>query len=73
MGTVGDGRITALDPETGAVRGQLRDATSKAIANDGLWGLTFGNGITGTTRDLLFTAGIDGYSHGLFGLIRVDG
>jgi len=70
VGNVGDGRITALDPMTGAVRGQLKDSTGQPLHNDGLWGLTFGNGVTGTPNDLLFTAGIDHYAHGLFGLIR---
>jgi hypothetical protein len=55
---------------TGAFMGQLRDAQGHLIANSGLWGLSFGNGLTGTPRTLLFAAGIDGYSHGLFGLIR---
>lgn len=55
---------------TGAFKGQLTDASGKVIVNEGLWGLAFGNGATGTPRDLLFAAGIDGYAHGLFGLIH---
>jgi uncharacterized protein (TIGR03118 family) len=70
VGNVNDGRISAFDPMTGAFKGQLRTGSGKPIANSGLWGLVFGNGITGTPRDLLFAAGIDNYSHGLFGLIR---
>ena len=38
--------------------------------NGRLWGIQFGNGRTGTLQDLLFAAGIDDYSHGLFGLIH---
>lgn len=70
VGNVNDGRISALDPLTGAFRGQLRDSSGKAIVNSGLWGLAFGNGKTGTPQDLLFAAGIDNYTHGLFGLIH---
>ncbi|HET7397842.1 MAG TPA: TIGR03118 family protein [Intrasporangium sp.] len=70
VGNVNDGRINVLDPTTGAFRGQLRDRNGKVIANSGLWGLAFGNGKTGTPRDLLFAAGIDNYAHGLFGLIH---
>jgi uncharacterized protein (TIGR03118 family) len=70
VGNVNDGRISAFDPTTGAFKGQLRTASGKPIVNSGLWGLVFGNGITGTKRDLLFAAGIDNYAHGLFGIIR---
>jgi uncharacterized protein (TIGR03118 family) len=70
VGNVNDGRISAFSRTTGAFRGQLRDSHGTVIANSGLWGLTFGNGVTGTPRDLLFAAGIDGYSHGLVGMIH---
>jgi uncharacterized protein (TIGR03118 family) len=73
VGNVNDGRISAIDPRTGAFKGQLKDARGNVIENSGLWGLVFGNGKTGTPRDLLFGAGIDNYSHGLFGLIRPAG
>jgi hypothetical protein len=39
------------------------------ILIDSLWGLRFGNGVTGTRRTLLFTAGIGGEGHSLFGEI----
>jgi uncharacterized protein (TIGR03118 family) len=70
VGNVNDGRINAFDPTTGAFRGVVRDSNGSPIVNSGLWGLVFGNGQTGTPRDLLFGAGIDGYSHGLVGMIR---
>jgi uncharacterized protein (TIGR03118 family) len=70
VGNVDDGRITALDPRTGAFKGQLMNRAGKPIVNSGLWGLTFGNGVTGTARDLIFAAGIDGYAHGLIGFIH---
>jgi uncharacterized protein (TIGR03118 family) len=70
VGNVNDGRISAFSPKTGGFKGQLKASNGKPIENSGLWGLAFGNGKTGTPRDLLFVAGIDDYSHGLFGLIH---
>ena len=70
VGNVDNGRINAFNPNTGRFQGTLRNKTGKAIANSGLWGLAFGNGVIGTPRTLLFSAGIDNYSHGLVGLIR---
>jgi uncharacterized protein (TIGR03118 family) len=71
IGNFGDGRVNAFDPATGAFEGQMlrRDGTPLAI--EGLWALAFGNGgLAGRKNDLLFTAGIQGQSHGLFGRIR---
>ena len=70
VGNVDNGRINAFNAFNGKFRGTLRDKNGKAIVNSGLWGLAFGNGVIGTPRTLLFSAGIDGYSHGLVGLIR---
>ena len=70
VGNVDNGRINAFNMKTGAFLGPLRGADGKALVNEGLWGITFGNGKTGTPRTLLFVAGIDGYIHGLFGLIK---
>jgi uncharacterized protein (TIGR03118 family) len=70
VGNVDNGRINAFNPNTGMFQGTLRDKNGTAIANSGLWGLAFGNGVIGTPRTLLFSAGIDGYRHGLVGLIR---
>jgi len=70
VGNVDNGRINAFNARTGAFRGTLRGADGKALVNEGLWGIQFGNGATGTPRTLLFAAGIDDYVHGLFGLIR---
>ena len=69
VGNFGDGAIHAYDPNTGALEGQLTNADGNAIVIDGLWGLRFGNGVTGTPTALLFTAGIAGEAHGLFGEI----
>jgi len=69
VGNEDGGRINAFDPATGAFRGTLRDAAGAPLANDGLWGLAFGNGAFGTPRTLIFAAGIDEYTHGLVGTI----
>jgi uncharacterized protein (TIGR03118 family) len=67
IGNFGNGRINAFDPVTGKFLGALRSSHGKAVDIDGLWALQFGNGVIGTTQSLLFTAGPDGESHGLFG------
>ena len=69
VGNFGDGAIHAYDPATGALRGQLMNQDGNPILIDGLWALQFGNGVTGTTKTLLFTAGLADESHGLFGEI----
>lgn len=58
------------DADDGCLRWAAEGSQRQAHLNSGLWGLVFGNGLTGTPRDLLFAEGIDNYSHGLFGLIR---
>jgi uncharacterized protein (TIGR03118 family) len=70
VGNFGDGRIHAYDPRSGDFDGALRRPNGRPIAIEGLWGLEFGNGVTGDPLELLFAAGIDGETHGLFGLIR---
>jgi uncharacterized protein (TIGR03118 family) len=69
VGNFGDGTIHAYDPKTRAFRGQLMNRDGNPILIDSLWGLRFGNGVTGTPTTLLFTAGIGGEGHGLFGEI----
>ena len=69
VGNFGDGAIHVYDPNTGALRGQLMNRDGNPILIDSLWGLRFGNGVIGTRRTLLFTAGIGGEGHGLFGEI----
>jgi uncharacterized protein (TIGR03118 family) len=71
VGNFGDGRINAFDPLTGLLLGTLSDENGNPIVNQGLWGITFGNGGNGGSRDILyFTAGIPGSGsvedHGLF-------
>jgi uncharacterized protein (TIGR03118 family) len=70
VGNEGDGRISAFDALTGSFLGQISDASNQPIANPGLWGLTFGNGVNGgSPSTLYFTAGIQGETQGLFGSI----
>jgi uncharacterized protein (TIGR03118 family) len=74
VGNFGNGRIHAfkLEAERGQAdfAGTLSDATSHAIAIDGLWALQFGNGGTaGPTSTLFFTAGPNNQTHGLLGSI----
>jgi uncharacterized protein (TIGR03118 family) len=70
IGNLGDGKITAVDRNTGALKGQLKDSTGKTIALPGLWGLQFGNGGSGGSKSVLyFTSGPGGYGHGRFGSI----
>ncbi|AIE85696.1 TIGR03118 family protein [Fimbriimonas ginsengisoli] len=70
VGNFGDGRINAFDIDSGATLGVVGDANGRPIVLDGLWALTFGNGIAGGLADnLYFTAGIGGEKHGLFGFL----
>ena len=70
VGNFGDGLINAFNPTTGTPLGTLRDAANNPIANDGLWGLHFGNGGNGgSLNTLYFTAGPNNEADGLFGSI----
>ncbi len=72
VGNFGSGTIAAYDPDTGAFVGELRDASGKLIAIDGLWGLTFGNGVSlGDASVLYFAAGPNLEDDGVFGRIAV--
>jgi len=73
VGNFGDGAIHAYGPNSGDEHGQLMNRDGNPILINGLWGLRFGNGVTGTPNDLLFTAGIGDESHGLFGEIKARG
>lgn len=75
VGNFGDGRISAFNPATGALLGQLTDAKGQRITIDGLWGLTFSRGeddedAAGT---LFFTAGLNDEADGLLGTLRPAG
>jgi uncharacterized protein (TIGR03118 family) len=71
VGNFGSGTIMTFNAE-GEFQGLLKGHRHGAVKIDGLWALTFGNigSAGGTTDTLYFTAGPDGESHGLFGLLR---
>lgn len=74
VGNFGDGTIAAFDLATGAFKDHLRDAAGKPITLDGLWGLTFGNGVSlGDADSLYFAAGPNGEQDGIFGRVRYAG
>jgi uncharacterized protein (TIGR03118 family) len=70
VGNFGNGRIHAFDARNGHFHGVLRDQRGRAIVNDRLWALRFGNGVFGDPTDLVFSAGIENETHGLLGTIE---
>jgi uncharacterized protein (TIGR03118 family) len=73
VGNFGDGQINAYATAGSGRfehRGELRDASGKSLAIDGLWALQVGRGgNNGPAGTLFFTAGPDDEEHGLFGQI----
>jgi len=69
VGNFGDGAINVYDAQTGASRGALTNEDGNAIRIDGLWALRVGNGVFGTPRSIVFSAGIADEAHGLLGTI----
>ncbi|HEX4485994.1 MAG TPA: TIGR03118 family protein [Terriglobales bacterium] len=68
IGNLGDGHVSVFNTLTGNFEGQLKDATDAAIAIDGLWALSFGgNGASGSSIELYYTAGPNEGANGLFG------
>ena len=68
----GDGTIAAYDTLSGASLGYLNDPDGNPISIDGLWGITFGNGVSlGDANGLYFTAGPNGEQDGIFGVIHL--
>jgi uncharacterized protein (TIGR03118 family) len=75
VGNFGDGRINAYNKVTGAYLGAVVDQFGFPLENEGLWGITFGNGTAngGAKNALFFAAGIEDETHGLFGKIVTFG
>ena len=70
VGNFGDGRINAYNLATNAFLGQITDGSGAPLAIDGLWAIAPGNnGNAGSSSLLYFTAGPDGETHGLFGVL----
>ena len=66
VGNFGDGLLRAYDLATGKPIGRLDQAKGKALTIDGLWGLSFGNGLLDQPADtLFFTAGPADETHGM--------
>src|SRR5437588_2556523 len=74
VGNFGNGRISAYDPTTGELQGELSTSGGGPIAIDGLWGLRFAPATPGATPNtLFFTAGINHEADGLFGTVVPTG
>jgi uncharacterized protein (TIGR03118 family) len=71
IGNFGDGQINGYDPVTGVYAGTISATGGAALANNGLWGIAFGNGARNQfTKTLFFAAGVGGETGGLYG--RID-
>lgn len=68
IGNFGDGHINVFDSR-GHFVDQLKDAHGKPLVIDGLWTLTLGGGAKSSPDTLYFTAGPNGETDGLFGVI----
>jgi uncharacterized protein (TIGR03118 family) len=69
-GNFGSGTIMSFDAD-GNFRGLRKGAGECPVTIDGLWSLRFGAaGAAGVPTDLYFSAGPDGESHGLYGVIQ---
>jgi uncharacterized protein (TIGR03118 family) len=73
VGNFGNGKINVFKWKNGEFLGRLGRGQGKPVRIDGLWALEFGNGVIGTPRTLLFTAGPHDESHGLFGELTAGG
>lgn len=72
VGNFGDGRINAYDLASGEFRGQLRGVGGAPLTIDGLWGISFGNGVQQQpVNALFFGAGPNGEAQGMYGRIEV--
>jgi uncharacterized protein (TIGR03118 family) len=68
----GDGTVAAYNVMTGKALGYLKDANGNVISIDGLWGITFGNGVgLGDANSLYFTAGPNNEQDGILGKLTI--
>ena len=68
----GDNDIVAFDLNTGKFVDYLRDADGKPLNVEGVWALTFGNGVSlGDAKALYYSAGPSKEFDGVFGRINV--
>jgi uncharacterized protein (TIGR03118 family) len=69
VGNFKDGRINAFDAR-GHFLGALRGTDGMPVWIDGLWAITFGGGAKSSPESLYFTAGPEGETNGVFGVIK---
>lgn len=71
VGNFGDGMINAYDISNGTFLGHISDASNVPLVIDGLWGIRFikQHHRNQTPARLYFTAGPDGETNGLLGVI----
>jgi uncharacterized protein (TIGR03118 family) len=68
----GDNNIVAFDPNTGEYIDCLHDSDGKPLPVEGVWALTFGNGVSlGDAKALYYSAGPAKEFDGVFGRINV--
>lgn len=71
IGNFGDGKINAFDIATGEHVGRLSKPTGDPVVLNGLWGISFGNGVLHQpTSTLFFAAGTNDEQDGTYG--RID-
>jgi hypothetical protein len=76
VGNVGDGKIHAFHPVTGALLGALMQPDDSPVVLEGLHGIAIGRALfddpnAGDTPSLYFMAGPRGGTHGAYGRITV--
>lgn len=70
VGNFGDGLIHLVNPSSGEVTGQFQRQGGAPLSIDGLWGLSFVPGATGSAGNtLFFTAGPNDEANGQFGTL----
>lgn len=73
VGNFGDGTIAVLDAKTHKAVDFLRRPDGNRVEIDGLWGLTFGNGVSLGQKDALyFAAGPGPEADGIFGRLTAN-
>jgi len=71
VGNFGNSHVNAFRISDGAAQGHMLRPNGGTLAIDGLWGLAFGTGgPSGPVNTLLFTAGPNDESDGLFGTLQ---
>ena len=69
VGQFGNGRVELYDTHDGDHTGTVRDASGHKLVIDGLWGLMRGDATSGGVGSVLFTAGPNGETDGLYGVL----